>query len=182
MWSVLRQVMNRWRAAVPTQARRFVVLAAMALTLGTWGPVLAVGVGVKMVGWEHLVRQCCAPFCHQLPGRSFDVTGHVCPLCARCTGMWLGITLGVALAMLWVPRHRWLGGTLTAIGFTAASAFDFLREEATGVGYGTARAVLGFFLFLGVTLTVSFDVLAVLVAGLRWFANLSRRALPGPST
>ncbi len=34
--------------------------------------------------------------CHQLPGHSFIVGGHQLPLCARCTGIYLGAMMGLA--------------------------------------------------------------------------------------
>ncbi len=84
--------------------------------------------------------------------------------------MWLGITLGVAFAMVRVLRHRWWIGTGMAVLATAASAFDFLREESGGTPSALARSLLGFLLFIGVTIAVSFDTLAVL-AGLARFVR-----------
>lgn len=42
--------------------------------------------------------------CHQIPERSFHMDGHKLPLCARCTGTYLGVTVGfLGLAVL----RRW---------------------------------------------------------------------------
>jgi uncharacterized membrane protein len=35
--------------------------------------------------------------CHRIPGRSFHVHGRSLPLCARCTGIYLGVMAGLAL-------------------------------------------------------------------------------------
>jgi uncharacterized membrane protein len=43
--------------------------------------------------------------CHQIPERSFILAGRRLPLCARCTGTFLGALLGVT-AMLLLGRHR----------------------------------------------------------------------------
>ncbi|GAB4575321.1 MAG: hypothetical protein Kow0077_26240 [Anaerolineae bacterium] len=51
--------------------------------------------------------------CHQIAERSFDVHGHPLPLCARCTGMYLGVMIGAAVlvagkrgqAALFAPRR-----------------------------------------------------------------------------
>jgi uncharacterized membrane protein len=155
------------RQHIPRWARVLVVFVAVALTIATWGPMLTAAVGIDLPGWEAFVHQASAPYCHQYPARSFHVAGHMFPLCARCTGMWLGITLGVALAMIVVPRHRWWTGGLLAVGLTAASGFDFLREQSGGTPHAWTRATLGFFLFVGVTLAVSHDTLAVLSGMLR---------------
>jgi uncharacterized membrane protein len=38
--------------------------------------------------------------CHQIPTRSFAPGGHTLPLCARCTGTYLGIIIGLATVTL----------------------------------------------------------------------------------
>ena len=170
----LFQHLNQARRLVPRWARTLVVLVAVALPLATFGHLPIIAAGLELPGWEAFVFETCGPFCHQMPSRCFHLAGHSFPLCARCTGMWLGITLGVAFAMIVVPKGRWWHGTLIAVVFTAASGFDFLREESGGTPYPWVRAVLGFFLFVGVTLAVSFDILALLSAIGRWVGRLDR--------
>jgi uncharacterized membrane protein len=53
--------------------------------------------------------------CHQIPERSFHVEGHSLAVCARCTGIYAGFTLGVliyplarSLRELETPRRLWL--------------------------------------------------------------------------
>jgi len=43
--------------------------------------------------------------CHRIPERSFFLDGRQLPLCARCTGTFLGAFIGLA-AMLLLRRHR----------------------------------------------------------------------------
>ncbi len=43
--------------------------------------------------------------CHRIPERSFFLNGRQLPLCARCTGTFLGALLGLA-AILLLRRHR----------------------------------------------------------------------------
>jgi uncharacterized membrane protein len=43
-----------------------------------------------------VVRQGFASVCHQLPGRSPHIGGGPVALCDRCTGIYLGLVLGVA--------------------------------------------------------------------------------------
>ena len=43
--------------------------------------------------------------CHQMPERSFFFHEHQAPLCARCTGMYLGLLLGVAFLIVRRRTH-----------------------------------------------------------------------------
>lgn len=43
--------------------------------------------------------------CHQIPGRSFHLDGQSLPLCARCTGTYLGALLGLVGMSLMKRRH-----------------------------------------------------------------------------
>jgi len=51
--------------------------------------------------------------CHQIPSRTYSVGGHALPLCARCTGTYLGIALGLSTAVL---LRRGKAGELPAPG------------------------------------------------------------------
>ena len=136
---------------------------AVGLSVATFGYLALVAMGVDVSGWNSFVYDTCSLFCHQKDERSFHLAGYPFPLCARCTGMWLGITLGVAFAMFHRPSHRWWTGSLIALLATSASAFDWLRESSGGDPSAWARAVFGTILFLGFTFAVSFDILAVIV-------------------
>ena len=51
--------------------------------------------------------------CHQIPDRSFYLEDHRLPLCARCTGTYLGVAIGFAsLAIL----GRWRAGEMPSNG------------------------------------------------------------------
>ncbi len=165
------------RGRVTLHARVVVAAIALALTVGTWGPLLALPLGWSCPAWEHLVYSTSTPYCHQLPERSYHLMGHVFPLCTRCTGMWIGITLGVAFAMFVVPKARWWIGSVLAVLATSASAFDKLREESTNIGAPNVRFVLGILIFVGVTLAVSYDALAVLLGIGRAIAHVPRSLL-----
>lgn len=43
--------------------------------------------------------------CHQLPARSFHLAGQPLPLCARCTGIYLGTLFGI-VGMILMRRHH----------------------------------------------------------------------------
>jgi len=66
--------------------------------------------------------------CHRITDRSFSIAGRQLPLCARCTGMFLGVTLTFVLLTL-AGRRRWsslppLKILVVLIGFIALFGFD----------------------------------------------------------
>jgi len=46
-------------------------------------------------GWAPILYSCFAPLCHQRPDRSFYAFGYPWAVCARCSGIYLGILLGL---------------------------------------------------------------------------------------
>lgn len=158
--------MAKWlqgaRRGVTRSDRRVVIACALALTLATWGYLPLAILGLPATSWESFVFAACDPFCHQMPSRSFHLAEHTLPLCARCAGMWIGITMGVVIAMMVTAPRRWaLGLSLAAMG-TLVSGADKLREAAGGPSMPWIRAGFGLLLFLGVTFAVSFDALAAI--------------------
>ena len=59
----------------------------------------------SVLGKAHVVGYA---ICHQIPERSFTIAGRQLPLCARCTGTFLGVILGLG-AMLLYGRRRAAG-------------------------------------------------------------------------
>ncbi len=54
--------------------------------------------------WEK-ARLIGYALCHQLPQRSFFFDGYQSPLCARCTGMYLGFLIGLAFLIIRRRTH-----------------------------------------------------------------------------
>lgn len=73
---------------------------------------------------QGIVRRCFAPVCHQMPGRSPHVGGVPIAICDRCSGIYLGLVLGVAVTgwgrSLWGALGEWsrylLLGSLVPLG------------------------------------------------------------------
>ena len=42
--------------------------------------------------------------CHQRSDRSFFLNGNQMPFCARCTGIWLGLTIGLGMSIRYIFR------------------------------------------------------------------------------
>lgn len=70
--------------------------------------------------------------CHRITDRSFTIAGRQLPLCARCTGMYLGISLTFLVLGL-AGRRRWsllppLPVLLVLLGFVAAMGIDGINS------------------------------------------------------
>jgi uncharacterized membrane protein len=76
-----------WAAMIP--------LAAFAASR-PHGPSLGYAFALGAYAIGHVI-------CHQLPARSFQLWGAVFPVCARCTGIYLGAAIVSALVWTW-PR------------------------------------------------------------------------------
>lgn len=55
--------------------------------------------------------------CHRIPARSFSVDGRPLPLCARCSGMYLGAVAGIFFQVIVYPRRGGLPGWKASIPF-----------------------------------------------------------------
>lgn len=80
----------------PRLAMAAVALAAILMLLSIAAPPHAILGKADVVGYA---------ICHRIPERSFILAGRPLPLCARCTGTFLGAILGL-VAMLLLRRHR----------------------------------------------------------------------------
>jgi hypothetical protein len=68
--------------------RRVLALLCLFLVVGYVGvPPIAPLDKARLIGYS---------ICHQIPDRSFSIGGHFLPLCARCTGTYLGVAIAFA--------------------------------------------------------------------------------------
>jgi uncharacterized membrane protein len=105
--------------------------------------------------------------CHRISDRSFAIAGRQLPLCVRCTGMFMGVTITFA-ALLLAGRRRWaylppLRVVLVLIGFIGLMAIDGINSYShffpnlphvyeprnwlrllTGLGAGLAMGIILF--------------------------------------
>jgi uncharacterized membrane protein len=73
--------------------------------------------------------------CHQIPERSFHIDGRQLPLCARCTGTFLGAFLGLAVMLLLrrgrASRMPPVSVLLILVVFVALWGFDGINSYLT---------------------------------------------------
>jgi uncharacterized membrane protein len=112
-----------------TAVRPILVAAPIAWVVALFVAVLIASrptVGVPVYALSAAVYEIGSLVCHQLPNRSFYFWGAQLPVCARCTGLYVGAALAalVATRMGRVrQRHVWdrakelllLGATPTAV-------------------------------------------------------------------
>jgi uncharacterized membrane protein len=104
-----------------------------------WGAAISLSVGLLLIGWllntpPGLLGKADAigyAVCHRIDARSFHLGERQLPLCVRCTGMYLGAVLGLALQALLRPRRGGMPGIATWVVltlFALAFAIDGLNS------------------------------------------------------
>ncbi len=73
--------------------------------------------------------------CHQIPARTFHIDGQPLPLCARCTGIYLGALMGI-VGLILSGRYRSvnlppLGILLLLVSFIALMGIDGVNSYLT---------------------------------------------------
>ena len=115
--------------------------------------VLLVGVAAPPfvgAGWAAAIHAGFGALCHQLPSRSFAVDGVPFAACHRCTGVYVGLVLGVLAlpvvrhrAQTWARHDRWV--LLAAV---APMVIDW-SGDVLGVWTNTAVTRFGTGLWFG---------------------------------
>ena len=116
--------------------------------------------------------------CHQLPERSFFISGHKLAVCSRCTGIYFGATLTLLLYPLlkslrvsYTPARKWLIAAAIPLGIDFLLTFLGIWENTH-----TTRFVTGF--ILG-SVVVFYVMPGVVELSLR---SWGRGALPNAAT
>jgi len=113
-----------WTSSIPRPWRRVVTIACLLIVLGyVLAPPVVPLEKASLVGYA---------ICHRIPDRSFHLAGQQLPLCARCTGTYLGVA--VALIVLALYRRLYAGELLPRglialmVAFIAVMGFDGLNS------------------------------------------------------
>lgn len=103
------------RASLQTLGGRLLLLACLVWLALVVAPAAFAALAPEWALAGELARLLLHPICHQLPERSFALAGVPFAACHRCTGLYLGFMLGVALwphlprlAAKLAARPRWV--------------------------------------------------------------------------
>ena len=120
------------RVSLGTAALLLTCLSGLALVVAP--PFLAAA------GWPYAdaLRWLLHPICHQIPERSFHLFGEPLAVCHRCTGLYLGFTLGVAAWPLLPGLSARLAAHPRRIAFFALPlAIDWLADNSAASRFAT---------------------------------------------
>jgi uncharacterized membrane protein len=162
---MIETTFRSWPGGLTRRAGLFVILVLALIVLGFYTVTDTARLehnhaldGADYVGYA---------VCHRITDRSFTIAGRQLPLCARCTGMFLGVTLTFAVLGL-AGRRRWsmlppLRVILALIGFIGFMAIDGINSYShffpnfphlyeprnwlrlsTGMGAGLAMGIILF--------------------------------------
>jgi uncharacterized membrane protein len=77
--------------------------------------------------WVKLMEIGAATGCHQMHGRSFFICGYQFPVCARCTGLFVGQILGMLLSVFLV-KYSFVSLFMPAMVFPVLLGIDGLGQ------------------------------------------------------
>ena len=75
------------------------------LFIGIPAAIISLFIAATPPGLWEKARIIGYALCHQLPDRSFFIHEHQTPLCARCTGMYLGFSIGLIFLIIRRRTH-----------------------------------------------------------------------------
>lgn len=88
---------------------------------------------------EALIAFLLSGVCHQLPTHCLHFEGRPLPLCARCTGAFMGVVLGVLLLAILgegrrsqLPSRRSGGALVTLVGLWVLDGLNSLARQVMG--------------------------------------------------
>ena len=142
-----------WEKAIPHNGPFiWVLLLSIPLAMIALGALWGSG---SLVEW--VVRVAFAPFCHQQPDRAILVGEVPLAVCARCTGLYVGLAMGGWLALLF----RWVGRRPTNQLVLAALAVPAIDGLAGWLGWWSSGPLLR----AGTGLLAAFPLALLLMMG-----------------
>ena len=94
-----------------------------------------------------MIEQLFSFFCHQNPGRSFDLAGHGLPFCHRCAGLYVGAVAAALFLASFARRQRrpapWPITLANILFLFAMGVFGFGLVQTSPAGRFIVGALFG---------------------------------------
>jgi uncharacterized membrane protein len=134
-----------------TAIRPILVAAPVIWVAGLFGALVIASrasVSVTLYAVSAAVYEVGSLVCHQLSGRSFHAWGAQMPVCARCTGLYVGAAVAALAATRMdgvAQRHMWNRARQFLVIGATPTAITLMYEWLSGVTPGNwIRASAGF--------------------------------------
>ena len=105
--------------------------------------------------WIKLMNFGSKMGCHQMPERSFFIKGHQFPVCARCSGAFLGeviavllILLGINIDFIWATVLLFVMGADWFLQYINLIESNNTRRLITGISGGLGLSFIYYNLFV----------------------------------
>ena len=105
--------------------------------------------------WIKLMNFGSKMGCHQMPERSFFIKGHQFPVCARCSGAFLGEVIAVLLILLrininfiWATALLFVMGADWFLQYVNLIESNNTRRLITGISGGLGLSFMSYNLFV----------------------------------
>lgn len=116
-------------SAKPWDRRIVAIVARLAFaSIAAW---IALVMTTRALGADALAAALDLPFsilCHRIPERVLSIGGQPMPLCSRCAGLWIGLSVSAALAR---PS---LSMAALRVVFASAAAFMLVEVVTQDLG------------------------------------------------
>ncbi|MGQ0604182.1 MAG: DUF2085 domain-containing protein [Anaerolineales bacterium] len=132
---VRREYNRRAMETAPVTGPTFTSRPLWALTLGAFALVVGAWLALTPPGLLGKADAVGYAICHRIDLRSFHIGDRAMPLCARCTGIYLGALFGVvAMALMGRARAGYIPATpvlIALVGFIGAMGVDGANSYAS---------------------------------------------------
>jgi len=114
-----------------------------ALKSGDADCVLNPAANKQTKAWILLMRWGAMTGCHQLHERSLFFRGYQFPLCARCTGLFIGLAAGMAAIMLFFKINLHILSLCTVVSVVLLGIDGFFQLKGVWVSTNLRRIITG---------------------------------------
>jgi len=130
---------------------------------------------------DKLMRLGAMSGCHQSPERSFFIKGRQFPVCARCTGVFIGQTAAFFTFYFFVPHYLFIVLSCAVMFFdwllqrTNVCKSNNIRRVITGILCGYSMMIV----HMAIIIVLIRWILSKFSVELAWLSQLTERCIEG---